>query len=109
MARIADLNSLEFAEVLLFLRGEYGLTTMEMQDQKGGIAACMIIDDYMTGGPGFTGKLYIISWDGAPEYVTVVGISGNRSRAYGEMILIGNLGHCECHIMNIEDQLKKEG
>jgi len=96
--RLININSLEFAEVLMCMAKESGLSLKEMDEHKLGITGVMCIDGYITGGPGFCGDLYIISWDGAPEFITVVGRTGNiKSDELGKLKVIANLGHCDCH------------
>ena len=114
--KVIDIDSLEMAEILLFLAKEFGLSNNEMDEQKAGICGVMRISDYITGSPGFVGDLYIISWDGAPEFITVVGRSGNiKFDGYNKLHLIGNLGHCDCHWnndktkMSADEIVKREG
>lgn len=39
----------------------------EVEEQLGGAYVC-VFPNYMTGSPGYCGKVYIIVWDGAPEF-----------------------------------------
>jgi len=38
----------------------------------------MVIPDYITGGPGYSGELWIAVWDGAPEFVDVFILKPDR-------------------------------
>lgn len=55
-----------------------------------------VIDNYMTGGPGYCGKVYIILWDGSPAAITTLYRMHDGKLAIGVMSDVdGNAGDGE--------------
>ena len=51
-------------------------TFMDIVDTAANIAAIGVIRKYITGGPGWSGDPFIISWDGDPSFVSIYGWEG---------------------------------
>jgi len=105
-ATILKEHSHEWDELIEFIRQESGYSFDEMADAVLGITGIMKLGGYITGGPGFCGDVYYITWDGAPEFVTVVGRSSNpKFNDVGILRMIGNLGQCDCHVNEVYDEI----
>lgn len=52
---------------------DHDLTTVD-DLQDGGLVSIIVKENYVTGGPGWGGKLLLVSWDGSPDFVDVFGI-----------------------------------
>lgn len=45
-------------------------TERDLEDELG--LDVYVREDYITGGPGYTGPVWLIHWDGRPEYISVL-------------------------------------
>lgn len=58
-------------DIIKAIGEHFGQTHDEVADMLES-AEIFIKEDYMTGGPGYCGPVYIILWDGGPGCVTVL-------------------------------------